>query len=92
MPKGTKGLEPAYVEFVFRVHADGRRERTATVYAQHPGGTIRPVRGQLNGKVGQFAAVAVAEAVELGDSRSKTRRVQIDERQFRAEWGRRRRR
>lgn len=86
-----RGLEPAYVEFVFRVHADGRRERTAVVYAQHPGGGVRPVSGQLNGKVGQFAAEAVAEAVELGKPHD-TRRVQIDERQFRGEWGRRRRR
>lgn len=25
MPEGSKGLEPAYVEFVFRVHSDGAR-------------------------------------------------------------------
>lgn len=91
MQEESKGLEPAYVEFVFRVHADGRRERTAVVYARHPGGAVRPVSGRIDGNVGQFAAEAVAEAVELGKPRD-ARRVQIDERQFHSEWGRRRRR
>lgn len=50
MSTPTQGLEPAYVEFVFRVHADGRRERTATVYAQDQVGVMRPVRGTLNGR------------------------------------------
>lgn len=92
MPKGSSGLEPAYVEFVFRVHADGRRERTATVYAHDQAGAIRLVRGKLNGKVGGFAADAVGEVVEFGKPPTGTRRVQIDERHFPAERGRRRRR
>ena len=91
MPKGTTGLEPAYVEFVFRVHADGRRERIATVYAQDQGGTVRPIRGKLNGEVGEFSAEAVAEVVELGLPR-KTRQVPIDDRRLSVERGRHRRR
>lgn len=67
------GEEPAYVEFVFRVHADGRRERSACVYVRRPDGTVVPAAGRLNGAVGEFAAEAVEEVVRL-------RRVAIDER------------
>lgn len=78
--------EPAYAEFVFRVHADGRRERSATVYVRLEDGTLVTATGTLSGAVGEFAADAVAEAMHL--DRGTRRRVVIDERT--TSYGRRR--
>lgn len=80
MKKVHEELEPAFVEFIFRVHADGRRERIATVYARDEAGALRPVRGALGGAVGEFAAHAVAESAGVASPSSRRRRVSIDER------------
>jgi hypothetical protein len=92
--KRRQGLEPDYVEFVYRAHADGRRERYATVHAHEPGGPVRQTTGALTGPVAEFTRNAVAEyvaprssAAAAGSSterrlveRRAGRRVRIDDR------------
>lgn len=73
---------PAYVEFVVRVHADGRRERYATVHAVSPDGSPVRVTGPLSGQTAAFARDAVRTFLDEqrppeGD---KHRRVAIDPR------------
>jgi len=72
-------IEPAFVEFVFRVHADGRRERSAEVYVRREDGKLVTATGRLEGEIGAFAAEAVAEATQEGGG---VRRVPIDGRSF----------
>jgi hypothetical protein len=77
-------IEPAYVELVLRVHANGRRERTATVYAKRADGTPVPVHGRL----GKLLEAAMSEVSDLErDPRTKAgkgvRRVTIDARNLR---------
>jgi hypothetical protein len=48
-----------YVEFVYRVYEDGRRERFATVLVPVADGGLRPVY-RPTGRLGRFAREAVA--------------------------------
>jgi len=66
----------AYVEFTFRVHADGRRERRAVVYV-HDGDTVRSARTPLRGAAARGAIDAIEETI-LAPRR--TRRITIDAR------------
>lgn len=70
--------EGASVEFVFRVHADGRRERFARVYVLDESGRREPGPRRPEGALARFVADAIAEASELRPS--NRRRVAIDAR------------
>ncbi len=72
----TDDEDLAYVEFVFRVHTDGKRERRATVYV-HEGDAVRPARTPLSGAAAHGAMSAIEEAI-LAPQRA--RRVAIDPR------------
>jgi len=39
--RGEQIVQPRYIEFVIRVHADGRRERHARVFVEGPDGAPR---------------------------------------------------
>lgn len=86
----TEQLKPAYVEFVFRVHANGRREQVARTYAKDRRGRVREVRGALGGEVREFTLEALEEVAEVREPHRSARRVEIDPRDL--EWGRGRRR
>lgn len=75
---------PAYVEFVMRVHADGRRERYATVHAVGCDGSPVAVTGPLSGQLAVFAREAVRSYLEeqREPERDQRRRVAIDPRAF----------
>jgi hypothetical protein len=47
-------MQPRYIEFVIRVHADGRRERHARLYVQAPDCSVRHER-RPEGKAAAWA-------------------------------------
>lgn len=53
----------ACVEFTFRVHSDGRRERFATVLVRDRDGIYRPAR-RPTGDLAHFVGKAIGEAME----------------------------
>lgn len=69
----TGELEGTFVEFVFRVHADGKRERFAATYVTDPNGAVRRASDRPEGALARFVAEAVAEA-------TGARRVSVDDR------------
>lgn len=64
--------QPLYVEFVYRVHADGRQERRAQVTVRRGDGSVGPATGRLEGSVADFAADAIRRVVL--DPREEDRR------------------
>ena len=54
----------ACVEFTFRVHSDGRRERLAAVLVRGTDGIYRPERRRPTGDLAIFVAKAIGEAME----------------------------
>lgn len=87
----------AVVEFVIRVHADGRRERVARLLVPGPDGQLVNGPSRPTGPLGRFTAAAVGEALDSvagntdTDPAPRRRRVPIDERNHRRapRWGRR---
>jgi hypothetical protein len=69
----------SFVEFVYRVHSDGRRERSAMVFLVDETGRVVPGPVRPTGALGEFVAGAVAEVAS-----GSYRRVAIDERAGRA--------
>lgn len=72
----TTDEDLAYVEFIFRIHADGRRERRAIVYV-HDGDAVRPARTPLTGAAARGVIDAIEETI-LAPQRM--RRIAIDPR------------
>jgi hypothetical protein len=65
----------ACVEFTFRVHSDGRRERLATVLVLDRDGIYRPGPRRPTGDLARFVAKAIGEAMEeLSPARRPNRR------------------
>ncbi|MGP0048836.1 MAG: hypothetical protein ACLPZR_08325 [Solirubrobacteraceae bacterium] len=54
----------ACVEFTFRVHSDGRRERLAVVLVRGEDGVYRPGPRRPTGDLARFVAKAIGEAME----------------------------
>jgi hypothetical protein len=54
----------ACVEFTFRVHSDGRRERFATVLVRNEDGIYRPGPKRPRGDLARFISRAVGLAME----------------------------
>lgn len=52
------------VEFTFRVHSDGRRERLAVVLVRGRDGIWRPGPRQPTGDLARFVAKAIGEAMD----------------------------
>jgi hypothetical protein len=75
------------VEFTFRVHSDGRRERLATVLVKDEDGVYRPGPRNPQGDLARFVADAVGEAM---DELSLKRRVKLSDTPPRTPGGRRR--
>lgn len=65
----------ACVEFTFRVHSDGRRERLAAVLVRDRDGIYRPGPRRPSGDLARFAAQAVAEAMEELAPRKRANRL-----------------
>ncbi len=64
----------ACVEFTFRVHSDGRRERFATVLVRDPDGIYRPGPRRPTGDLARFVSRAIGEAMaELAPRRRANR-------------------
>lgn len=64
----------ACVEFTFRVHSDGRRERLAVVLIRGRDGIWRPGPRQPTGDLARFVATAICEAMEELSSRRRANR------------------
>lgn len=65
----------ACVEFTFRVHSDGRRERLAAVLVRGGDGIYRPASRRISGDLGRFVAKAIGEGMEeLSPRRRPNRR------------------
>lgn len=64
----------ACVEFTFRVHSDGRRERLATVLVRDSDGIYRPGPRRPTGDLAGFVAKAVGEAMEELSPRKRVNR------------------
>lgn len=64
----------ACVEFTFRVHSDGRRERFATVLVRDRDGIYRPGPRRPSGDLARFVAKAVGEAMEELSPRKRVNR------------------
>lgn len=54
----------ACVEFTFRIHSDGRRERLAVVLVRGADGVYRPGPRRPAGDLGRFVSRAIGEAME----------------------------
>jgi|GEM_PF-6697218 len=54
----------ACVEFTFRVHSDGRRERLAVVLVRTDDGIYRPGPRHPSGDLARFVSRAIGEAME----------------------------
>jgi hypothetical protein len=66
----------ACVEFTFRVHSDGRRERLAVVLVRGEDGVYRPGPRRPSGDLARFVARAIGEAMEELSPRRRTNRRQ----------------
>jgi hypothetical protein len=64
----------ACVEFTFRVHSDGRRERFATVLIRDRDGVYRPGPRRPQGDLAGFVAKAIGEAMEELSPRKRINR------------------
>jgi len=64
----------ACVEFTFRVHSDGRRERMATVLVRDRDGIYRPGPRHPTGDLARFVARAIGEAMEELSPRKRINR------------------
>lgn len=53
-------MKPRYIEFVIRVHADGRRERHAHLYVQDQDGDVRLER-RPSGQAAEWAQRMIRE-------------------------------
>lgn len=62
------------VEFTFRVHSDGRRERFATVLVRDRDGIYRPGPRRPSGDLAAFVARAVGQAIEELSPRKRVNR------------------
>jgi hypothetical protein len=68
----------ACVEFTFRVHSDGRRERLAVVLVRDEDGIYRPGPRRPTGDLARFVSKAIGEAMEeLSPRRRANRRHAI---------------
>ncbi len=65
----------ACVEFTFRVHSDGRRERLAVVLVRGTDGVWRPGPRQPHGDLARFVRKAVGEAMEELSPRRRVNRA-----------------
>ena len=73
-----RDLTAACVEFTFRVHSDGRRERLAVVLVRDRNGIYRPGPRRPTGDLARFASKAIEEAMEeLSPRRRANRRHAI---------------
>jgi hypothetical protein len=76
----------ACVEFTFRVHSDGRRERLAAVLVRDPDGIYRPGPRRPTGDLAVFVRRAIGEAMEeLSPRRRANREHAITSRERRAD-------
>jgi hypothetical protein len=75
MSKARKPAPRSFVEFVYRVHSDGRRERSAAVFVVDEDGRVVPGPVRPTGPLGEFVADAVSEVAS-----GSFRRVRIDAR------------
>jgi hypothetical protein len=66
----------ACVEFTFRVHSDGRRERLAVVLVRGEDGVYRPGPRRPSGDLARFVARAIGEAMEELSPRRRINRRQ----------------
>jgi hypothetical protein len=64
MSSKTHRCTAACVEFTFRVHSDGRRERLAAVFVREGDGVYRPGPIRPTGDLARFVARAIGEATE----------------------------
>lgn len=73
-PKTRRTQQVPVVELVYRIHADGRRERQLRLLVPGPEGGHVPGPARPTGALAEFAAQAVSEAVELGLAQQDRRR------------------
>jgi len=69
-----RDLSAACVEFTFRVHSDGRRERFATLLVRDRDGIYRPAVRRPSGDLAAFAAKAIGQAMEELSPRRRVNR------------------
>jgi hypothetical protein len=64
----------ACVEFTFRIHSDGRRERLAVVLVRGRDGIYRPGPRRPSGDLARFVSRAIGEAMEELSPRKRPNR------------------